>query len=294
MRREREERQRGESGRPKSRRRWAVARSLAVALVVALVVLLAWPKGTSEAGPMIVVSIDRTLWHRLGLTRFTYLRAVRRSGGDSRVVNAESFADLGDPGRVARRLLANADGLLLTGGGDVDPELYAGDRSLGRGVKEDRDRLELALLEEAVERGMPLLAICRGAQLLNVARGGTLLDMRGDLDRYRRHRRLRRGHAVTLAEDSRLAAVLGTTRLDSVFTYHGQAVDRVGEGLRVTARAPDGIAEAVEAEHDPDVSPAPFVVAVQWHPELSPRSRRQQRLFEAFVAAARAFRADAG
>ncbi len=292
MNRESDARSESALGAPPRRRR-PLARWLAIAAVLALAILLAWPAGTPE-GPMIVVSIDRTLWHRLGLTRFTYLRALRRAGAESRVVNAEGFSEASEPARLARRLLRDADGLLLTGGGDVDPDLYAGDRGLGRGVKEERDRLELALLDEAMRRSLPLLAICRGAQLLNVARGGTLLDMRGDRVRYRRHRRLRRGHAVTLEEGSRLAAILGTTRLETVFTYHGQAVDRVGDGLRVTARAPDGIAEALEAERSAAEDGTPFVVAVQWHPELSPRSREQHRLFEAFVAAARAFRSDAG
>ncbi|MDX1644436.1 MAG: gamma-glutamyl-gamma-aminobutyrate hydrolase family protein, partial [Thermoanaerobaculia bacterium] len=142
------------------RRRRPLGGWLAIAAVLALAILLAWPAGERE-GPMIVVSIDRTLWHRLGLTRFTYLRALRRAGAESRVVNAEGFSEGGEPARLARRLLRDADGLLLTGGGDVDPDLYAGDPGLGRGVKEERDRLELALLDEATRRGLPLLAICR-------------------------------------------------------------------------------------------------------------------------------------
>lgn len=266
--------------------RWAAAMGMAVVLLA----LVAWPTGPPEEGPMIVVSIDRTVWHRLGLTRFTYLRALSRAGGRSRVVNAESPGAGARPTDLAREVLADADGLLLTGGGDVDPELYRSDRRLGRGVKEHRDRYELALLEEAARRRMPLLAICRGMQLLNVARGGSLRDMRGDGELYRRHRRLRRGHGVVLAENSRLAEILGTNRLTSVFTYHGQAVERPGRGLRVSARAPDGVVEALEDELVPSGGPAPFVLAVQWHPELSPRSRQQRQLFAAFVEAARTYR----
>lgn len=205
-------------------------------------------------------------------------------------MNAES-SDAGvRPTDLAREVLADADGLLLTGGGDVDPELYRGDRQLGRGVKEHRDRFELALLEEAERRRMPLMAICRGLQLLNVARGGTLRDLRGNRELYRRHRRLRRGHGVILAENSRLAEILRTTELASVFTYHGQAVERPGRGLRVSARAPDGVVEALEDEIVPSEGPAQFVLAVQWHPELSPRSREQRQLLVAFVEAARAYR----
>ncbi len=239
--------------------------------------------------PTILLSLDRTWWHRLGFSRLTYGRALERAGARVRRLDYESLPAGEEPAAAARRLLDGIDGLVLSGGGDVDPRLYGAAPETGLDVKPARDRFELALLGAARERRMPVLAICRGAQLVNVARGGTLRSLRADPELRRGHRRLR-GHPVELVPDSSLARLLGTDRLPRVVSYHGQAVDRPGEGLRIVGRAGDGVVEAVELA--PGAAQF-WLVGVQWHPELSPRARLQRRLFTALVEAAATYRADA-
>jgi len=163
-----------------------------------------------------------------------------------------------------------ADGLLLTGGVDIDPYRFGAspDRDLGQ-VDRQRDAFELALYRAFRARGKPVLGICRGIQLVNVAHGGSLHQHLPSLAGSEQHAQKDTTGAplqrVTLAEGSRLARAFGAPLLH-VNSFHHQAVDRVGEGLRVTARADDGIVEALElaAGEDGDA----FVVAVQWHPEM--------------------------
>jgi putative glutamine amidotransferase len=174
------------------------------------------------------------------------------------------------------------DGLVLTGGGDVEPSLYGAvpDPQTG-GVNPARDRAELDLLEAALAAGRPVLGICRGLQLLNVARGGTLHQHLADLESanacghtpppgtFGRH-------PVRVGSGSRLADILGADSALTVATAHHQAIDRLGSGLTATAWASDGIVEAAE------LTGHPFVLAVQWHPEAGD----DPRLFQALVAAA--------
>ncbi|MFC7764956.1 gamma-glutamyl-gamma-aminobutyrate hydrolase family protein [Leucobacter soli] len=163
------------------------------------------------------------------------------------------------------------DALLVPGGYDVDPRRY-GEEPLETTVPADfsaQDDFEAGMIAAAVEQGIPVLAICRGFQLLNVERGGTLVQ---DLEADSPHRNS--VHEVVLAEDSRLATVLGAEQL-SVSSYHHQAVGRVGAGLRAVGTAPDGIVEALEFE-----DPAIELLAVQWHPEDSAADDpRQHALF---------------
>jgi putative glutamine amidotransferase len=169
-----------------------------------------------------------------------------------------------------RRGLDGLGGLLLTGGGDVDPFLYGvGADSLANHVFRERDELEQALIAEAEQRNVPILGICRGLQMLNVARGGTLhrhIDGHKDVD-----------HAVRLETESMLQGFVGAQDY-TVNSRHHQAVDRLGHGLIVTAQAADGIIEAVE---DPERR---FVVAVQWHPEDRPETRDCE-IFRGFARA---------
>lgn len=168
--------------------------------------------------------------------------------------------------------LDGLDGLLLTGGGDLDPARYGAERHpLTKHVIGERDELELALLAEAERRNLPVLGICRGLQLLNLARGGTL----------HQHIEGHKGtdHAVTIEGASRAAAIFGAGDY-LVNSRHHQAVDRLGAGLAISARAADGTVEAVE---DPT---RPFVMAVQWHPEDRPATG-DGRLFRAFAEAVR-------
>jgi putative glutamine amidotransferase len=175
-------------------------------------------------------------------------------------------------------------GLLLMGGSDVNPARYGEERHAETQEPDDaRDELECALIGEAIARDLPLLAICRGIQILNVQHGGTLVQ---HLDSTKRHRQRRenRGlpaHRIEIIPGTRLAGIAGDARAWDVNSRHHQAIARVGDGLRVSARdAEDGTIEAVER---PDKR---FVVGVEWHPEnMSAADERQARLFQAFAEA---------
>ena len=188
---------------------------------------------------------------------------------------------------------ARLDGLVLAGGGDIDPAAFgAQPHPQTGGVRPARDAAEFALVSAALELGLPLLGICRGLQVLNVARGGTLHQHLPGLVGHDEHSPVPAGygsHPVKIAPDSRLAAVLGDQELPGEFpvpTHHHQAIDRLGEGLVATAWAADGVIEAVElAAPEPDGrggSTPGFALAVQWHPEAGD----DPRLFRALVAAA--------
>lgn len=186
------------------------------------------------------------------------------------------------------RVLDSVDGLVMAGGRDVNPERYG--QTPGEFTdKPDtvRDEWEFALLEAALERNLPVLAICRGMQVLNTLKGGTLHqhvpDVVGD-DSYQLGGGKFTEKTMTVTPGSALASALGGA--DSVVghVYHHQAVDRVGAGLTVSARSDDGIIEAL------DIDGAAFGVAVQWHPEVT--STQDSRLFESLTAAAQKYRSN--
>lgn len=231
-------------------------------------------------------------WHHGGLgIPLRYVDALHAAGAREAV-----FEPVVGPDADADALLARFDGLLLLGGGDLDPATYGQAPSTTvYGVDADRDAAELALTRAAQRRGLPLLAICRGHQVVNVAAGGTLLQHITDTPGVGDHGRpgTRGGaalQAVTVEPGTRLAAALGgTTVVGSC--HHHQAVDRVGDDLRVVARAVDGVVEALE----PADPAAPWLVSVQWHPEdtagdADPAGRANAALFAAFVTACRAAR----
>jgi putative glutamine amidotransferase len=181
------------------------------------------------------------------------------------------------------------DGLVLSGGGDLDPALYGAARDPHCGpANPGRDAAELALARAALDRGLPVLGICRGLQVLNVALGGTLHQHVPDLVGSDVHSPEPGGygtHEVSVAPGSRLASILRRTDLTDhlpvlVPTHHHQAIDELGDGLVTTARATDGIIEAAEL----DPARHPFAVAVQWHPEAG----EDLSLFRALAAAAAA------
>ncbi len=213
--------------------------------------------------------------------RQDYVRSVEQSGAVPVVLPPVSPEDV-------PALLDRLDGILLSGGVDVDPALYGQEPHprLGR-VNRRRDDFEIALVREALRRDVPILGICRGHQLLNVATGGTLVqDIASLVERHAEHDakgpRWRRAHRVDVTAPSRLREILGEDAL-SVNSIHHQAVDRVGDGLVVSARCPeDGVVEGLER-------PASrFVVAVQWHPEsFWNRADSFQRLFDAHAEACR-------
>jgi putative glutamine amidotransferase len=189
------------------------------------------------------------------------------------------------------------DGVMLTGGDDVAPELYDAKlppslrKRLGP-VDADRDRLDLTVIQEVFRQRKPLLAICRGVQILNVALGGTLIvDIPTQRPQALPHNRIDRKsqvvHEVSLTPGSFLAKIAGRSRLGVNITHH-QAVDRVARPLQVTASSVDGIIEGLE--QDPAASPRlPFLVAVQFHPErLYDRMPVWHGLFRSFVRASMA------
>ena len=191
---------------------------------------------------------------------FDYAKSVERAGG----------LPLGVPYRTDHALIPQIvdvlDGILFTGGNDLDPALY-GEGWHPKAVKVDpaRQNFELALLAEVERRRVPALAICLGCQLMNVHRGGSLTQFLPDDPTKQEHRRAAAGepirrHAIKIEPDSVLGRAIGKGEV-SANTYHKQAVNKVGRGLRVTAVADDGTIEALE---DPTL---PLFAAVQWHPE---------------------------
>lgn len=184
-------------------------------------------------------------------------------------------------------LRGRLDGLLLMGGGDIDPAHY-GEEAIPETEppEAERDTLEMEMLRDALDEGMPVLGICRGMQLLNVARGGTLYqDIAAQLPAAQPHvlggTGMDRLHDIAVRPGSRLAEILGGER-HAVNSYHHQALNQLGEGLSVVAWTEDGLAEAVE------VSEHPFALAVQFHPErMYEHDQAVRRLFEAFVGACR-------
>jgi putative glutamine amidotransferase len=215
--------------------------------------------------------------HRLAL-RLTYTQAVQEAGGLAVVVPTHGFVDDVDG------LLDRLDGLMFSGGPDLDPAVYGAERHplLGPDVDRAGDEYELALHAAAARRDLPVLAICRGMQALNVARGGTLHQHLPDLtgaDHDQAHAPFEPVHDVSVAEGSLLHRLARSRRVD-VNSYHHQAVDRIGAGLLACASAPDGTIEAVWAPA------ARFCLGVQWHPEMLTHRAEHARLVEGLVLAA--------
>ena len=223
------------------------------------------------------------LWtERAAMVPMTYVRAVARAGGRPLLI-APTPADLADPAP----LLDMLDGLLITGGADLAAETYgAAAHPETAPTDADRDAFELALVRAASERDLPCLGICRGMQVVNVAHGGTLeqhLPDRLARDIHRGAGGEFAGHHVEVEPGSLAAVAAGGTRV-AVRSYHHQGVERVGDGLRVTARAEgDATVEAIE-----DASRR-FMLGVLWHPEED----EADRLIGAFVRECRT-RAAAG
>jgi gamma-glutamyl-gamma-aminobutyrate hydrolase PuuD len=203
-----------------------------------------------------------------------YTRAVERAGGRPLLVPPS------DDGLA--ETLDILDGLVLSGGSDLDPANYGQDHHPEtKGVIEERDRAELALLHGALERDMPVLAVCRGSQVLNVGLGGDLVQHLPEVVGHDDHKHTPgeyADHDVSLEPGTRLGELLGDRA--PVKSHHHQGFGRIGSGLREAARAEDGTVEALE---DPSHS---FALGVLWHPEAG----EDTRLFEAFVEEARRYR----
>jgi putative glutamine amidotransferase len=209
----------------------------------------------------------------------SYVDAVLRTGGLPFIVPRVDPDDVDE-------VVAGLDGLLLSGGGDVDPQHYGAEPSPHvAGCHPDTDVFELALARAASDLRLPLLGICRGHQVLNVALGGTLEQHLPDVTDVVHRERGRPAdtiHVVAIEADSPLAAVMGTTSV-GVNSLHHQAIDRIGRGLRPVAWADDGVIEAVAGVADRRA------LGVQWHPELLLDRPEQRALFEWLIGEATRF-----
>ncbi len=231
--------------------------------------------------PLIGIPCDANL--RSKYRRFcvgqSYCRALHAAGGAPVLIPAL------DDDEALLDIYERLDGLLLAGGADIEAHHF-GQQRLTKLTNVDplRDRAELLLVRQAVNDGLPVLAICRGVQVLNVALGGTLYqDIPTQIRHALRHNfhpdhpRNYLGHEVLVRSETYLSAVLGVERL-RVNSFHHQSVRDVAPGLQVVASAPDGVIEAIEAQDKR------FVLGVQWHPEeLTEDDPRMKRLFEAWV-----------
>ena len=208
-----------------------------------------------------------------------YVEAVRRAGGVALLV---------PPGEANwSPLLASVDGWILTGGGDMDHDAYgSGGHETVYMVDTERDASEFELARYLIDRGLPTFGICRGIQVLNVVLGGDLhVHLPAAVGEQVAHRappRLPIPHRVQVQAETKLAAIVKELEFE-VASWHHQGIRKVGAALEVVAQAPDGVVAAVEmAAH-------PWLIGVQWHPELSAAQQPpQQRLFDAFVAQAAA------
>jgi putative glutamine amidotransferase len=209
------------------------------------------------------------------LIPYDYVRAVERAGG--RAVLVPPFED--DPDEI----LDAIDGLIFSGGSDLDPDLYGQEpHPETTGVVPERDSAELALLRAALERDLPVLAICRGSQILNVALGGDLIQHLPDQVGHNGHKETPgefSEHDVEIERGTRLSSLLGDRV--PVKSHHHQGIARLGSGLRPAARDGDGSIEALEAPE------RRFTLGVLWHPEAG----EDARLFQALVDEASAYRA---
>jgi putative glutamine amidotransferase len=233
---------------------------------------------SSVAKPVIGITtyLTRASWGvwdvDAALVPAVYVDVVQRAGGSAVLV---------PPGDHTDEILARVDGMIFSGGSDIDPELYGHDPHPETfGIVSERDRFEVELLRAALERDLPVLAICRGSQVLNVALGGDLVQHLPDVVGDEKHKHTPgefADHDVKVERNSRLGAIVGEHT--PVKSHHHQGYGRIGDGLREVAWAEDGTVEALE---DPD---ARFTLGVLWHPEES----EDAALFEALVAEARRY-----
>lgn len=229
--------------------------------------------------PVIGVTASRDDRGTLSVSR-EYLDAVLMAGGLPLIVPYTEDAE------TIRQVVERIDGLLLTGGGDIDPAWFGEEPIPGLGwIDPKRDHLEIAFIRRMMEESKPILAICRGCQILNVAAGGDMFQdlyqqREGLLQHMQKAPRSHLSHSVEVAEGSLLYRIAGNSTV-KVNSFHHQAVRKVAPGFIACATAKDGVIEGVESVRHP------FVLGVQWHPEhLVKTDAISRRLFKAFVQAA--------
>jgi putative glutamine amidotransferase len=206
-----------------------------------------------------------------------YIDAIEAAGGSPLLLPSVSNQE------CAIRFIDAIDGLLLTGGEDIDPSLYGEEPQWVLGNQdEEKDRLEYWLVEAALERNLPIFGICRGAQMLNVVAGGSLYqDVRLFSEEVIKHYQRASGwhptHSIEIEPNSKLFEIIGERSI-RVNSFHHQAVKDIARGFKVTAKAKDGIIEALESQNHP------FVLGVQFHPEaMWQKHPKMAELFKTFI-----------
>jgi putative glutamine amidotransferase len=231
--------------------------------------------------PIIGITVDHSDadHEKYELTTY-YTRSIERAGGLPVML---PFA--GDLALVPQ-YVDLCDGILLSGGSDIDPQLYGEAwHPMAQQLDPRRQAFEMALLAEIDRRRKPVLGICLGSQMMNVHRGGSLIQFLPDVDReapieHRRDKSWGNRHEIQIKPDTSVAKALGKTQITGN-SSHKQAVNDVGNGLRIIATAPDGVVEGIE---DPSM---PLFVGVQWHPERMSEQDDHLKLFQLLVNKAR-------
>jgi len=240
-----------------------------------------------DDAPRIAFSLDNTLLGRVGIFDATYQRVMTAAGGRLIALRPDAAGEPVTLEAVTKLLKEKEiDGVLLSGGGDMEPAVFGGEPGDAILVHRERDDFEIALVQAAKERGLPILGICRGCQVINVALGGTVRNLRKEEDMKGSHLLLR-GHAVELEPNSVLAERLGVTRLEKVVSLHGQVVGGLGEGVGIAATGPGGVIEAIEAD---TTGGKGWIVGIQWHPEMTFDTQVQHQVFQSLADRAREVR----
>ena len=272
-------------------KRWLGRIGIAIVVLIGIYVLFrliypVWINMRLPAdAPRIAFSLDNSLIGKIGITDATYQRVMTAAGGRLITLRPDS-AGVPISDKKIEALLENEkiDGVLLTGGGDVDPNLYGGDPNSTMLVHRLRDDFEIALIRKARQQGLPILGICRGCQIINVALGGTVRNLRKEQDVNGLHLTLS-GHAVNLNPDSKLAETLGVTHLAKVISLHGNSVGKPAPEVTIAATGPGDVVEAIEAD---STGQKGWIVGIQWHPELTLDKQVQQKVFKSLVDRAHA------
>ncbi|HCO96601.1 MAG TPA: hypothetical protein DIU00_22120 [Phycisphaerales bacterium] len=274
-------------------RRWLGRIGIMLAVLIGIYILfrLIYPAWINTClppdAPRIAFSLDNSILGRIGITDATYQRVMTAAGGRLITLRPDAAGVPVSPEGIETLLeKEKIDGVLLTGGGDVDPNLYGGDPNTTMLVHRLRDDFEIALIHAARQRGLPILGICRGCQILNVALGGTVRNLRKE-QKVKSLHLVMKGHPVDINPDSKLAETLGVTHLAKVVSLHGNSVGEPAPEVTIAATGPGDVIEAIEAD---SAGQKGWIVGIQWHPELTLDKQVQQKVYKSLVDRARTVR----